>query len=30
MSRLHINEVRLLAGNEIPRVNPAPGIARRI
>ncbi|EAR15916.1 helix-turn-helix domain-containing protein [Robiginitalea biformata] len=30
MSRLHMNEVRLLAGNEIPRVNPAPGIARRI
>lgn len=30
MSRLHIHEVRLLAGDKVPRINPAPGIARRI
>lgn len=29
MSRLHINEVRLLAGDQIARINLAPGIAKR-
>lgn len=30
LSRLHINEVRLFSNNEIPKINLAPGIEKRV